>query len=199
MQSFSRTCRSARRRVWGALAACLLVFTGASDGGRTVDAQDASEAVVTSPVQVQGPESWLPEGTVLFGRIDSTARWLEHPIVVGIQKTEAFKKLWRTPEALQLRGGITIAEFALGMKLDRLAESLTTGGAYLAIDKETKGVALLLCTEGDAWLTDYLEKGLGFLRKDAKSKGNPDPVKEAMYREYRGYKIQNAVFAQAGE
>lgn len=199
MQSFSRTCRSARRRVWGALAACLLVFTGASDGGRTVDAQDASEAVVTSPVQVQVPESWLPEGTVLFGRIDSTARWLEHPIVVGIQKTEAFKKLWRTPEALQLRGGITIAEFALGMKLDRLAESLTTGGAYLAIDKETKGVALLLCTEGDAWLTDYLEKGLGFLRKDAKSKGNPDPVKEAMYREYRGYKIQNAVFAQAGE
>lgn len=199
MQIFSGTCRGARHRVWAALAAGVLVFTGASDGGRLVDAQEVSETVVTSPVQVQGPEVWLPEGTVLFGRIDSTARWLEHPVVVGIQKTEAFKKLWRTPEALQLRGGITIAEFALGMKLDRLAESLSAGGAYIAIDKETKGVALLLCTEGEDWLTDYLEKGLGFLRKDAKSKGNADPVKEATYRDFRGYKIQNAVFAQAGE
>lgn len=147
----------------------------------------------------QGPEAWLPEGTILFGRIDASDRWLEHPVVESLKQSEAFKKLWRTPEALQLRGGITVAEFALGMKLDRLANSLSTHGMYVAIDKETKGVAVLLHTEGDAWLEDYIEKAIGFLRKDAKSKGNPDPVKEAMYRDFRGYKIQNAVFAQVGD
>jgi hypothetical protein len=199
MQRISRKCRGLRRRLWNVLASGLLVFAPVVQGVHRAYGQEAQEAVARMQVQVQGPQMWLPEGTILFGRLDSSARWLEHPVVVGIQKTEAFKKLWRTPEALQLRGGITIAEFALGMKLDRLAQSLTTGGAYLAIDKDTKGVALLLSTEGEEWLTDYLEKGLGFLRKDAKSKGNPDPVKEAEYRGFRGYKIQNAVFAQAGE
>lgn len=199
MQRISRKCRGARRRLWSVLVSGLLAFSAVSNVVHRADGQETQEAVATVQVQVLGPQMWLPEGTILFGRLDSSARWLEHPVVVGIQRTEAFKKLWRTPEALQLRGGITIAEFALGMKLDRLAESLTTGGAYIAIDKETKGIALLLSTEGEEWLTDYLEKGLGFLRKDAKSKGNPDPVKEATYREFRGYKIQNAVFAQAGE
>ena len=147
----------------------------------------------------QGPEAWLPEGTILFGRIDASDRWLEHPVVESLKQSEAFKKLWRTPEALQLRGGITIAEFALGMKLDRLANSLSTHGIYVAIDKETKGIAVLLHTEGEAWLEDYIEKAIGFLRKDAKSKGNPDPVQEAAYREFRGYKIQNAVFARVDD
>lgn len=147
----------------------------------------------------QGPEGWLPEGTIVFGRIDASDRWLEHPVVASLKQSEAFKKLWRTPEALQLRGGITVAEFALGMKLDRLANSLSAQGIYFAIDKETKGIAVLLHTEGEAWLEDYIEKAIGFLRKDAKSKGNPDPVQEAVYREFRGYKIQNAVFAQVGE
>ena len=141
MQRIGRKCRGMRQRLWKVLASGLLVFAPVVQGVHRADGQEAQEAVATLQVQAQGPQMWLPEGTILFGRLDSSARWLEHPVVVGIQKTEAFKKLWRTPEALQLRGGITIAEFALGMKLDRLAQSLTTGGVYLAIDKDTKGVA----------------------------------------------------------
>ena len=58
--------------------------------------------------------SWLPESVVLFGKVDPVAQWLDHPLRTRWVASDAFKRLWRTPEALQLRGGITVAEFALG-------------------------------------------------------------------------------------
>lgn len=141
---------------------------------------------------------WLPESTVIFGKISPVQQWLEHPLKEAIVETEAFKKLWRSPQALQLRSGITVAEFALGLKLDQLAKDLTEQGAYIAVDADTNGVALLLRTQSDQWLADYMDKALDYLRRDAKSKGNPDPIESAEYRGARGYKLQNGIFATLG-
>ncbi len=141
---------------------------------------------------------WLPETTVIFGRISPVSQWLDHPLRENLVQTESFKKLWRSPEALQLRSGMTVAELALGLKLDQLAKDLTEQGAYVAVDAQTNGVALLLRTQSQEWLSDYFDKALDFLRRDAKSKGNPDPIQSAEYRGIRGYKIQNGIFAAVG-
>jgi hypothetical protein len=141
---------------------------------------------------------WLPETTVIFGRISPVSQWLDHPLRESIVQTEAFKKLWRSPQALQLRSGMTVAELALGLKLDQLAKDLTEQGAYVAVDTQTKGAALLLRTQSTEWLTDYFDKAIDFLRRDAKSKGAADPIQSAEYRGIRGYKIQNGIFAAIG-
>ncbi|MCE2808951.1 MAG: hypothetical protein LW850_00950, partial [Planctomycetaceae bacterium] len=141
---------------------------------------------------------WLPETTVIFGRISPVSQWLDHPLRENLVQTESFKKLWRSPEALQLRSGMTVAELALGLKLDQLAKDLTEQGAYVAVDAQTNGVALLLRTQSQEWLSDYFDKALDVLRRDAKSKGNPDPIQSAEYRGIRGYKIQNGIFAAVG-
>lgn len=141
---------------------------------------------------------WLPETTVLFGKIAPVEQWLEHPLRTSWVETESFKRLWRSPQALQARSGITIAEIALGLKLDQLAKDLSDGGAYVAIDSQTQAVALMLHTRSEQWLNDYIDKALDYLRKDAKSKGNPDPIKSTEYRGVQAYKIQNGIFAKLG-
>jgi hypothetical protein len=141
---------------------------------------------------------WLPETTVLFGKIAPVEQWLEHPLRTSWVETESFKRLWRSPQALQARSGITIAEIALGLKLDQLAKDLSDGGAYVAIDSQTQAVALMLHTRSEQWLDDYIDKALDYLRKDAKSKGNPDPIKSTEYRGVQAYKIQNGIFAKLG-
>jgi len=141
---------------------------------------------------------WLPETTVIFGKISPVSQWLEHPLREGVVQNEAFKKLWRSPQALQLRSGMTVAELALGLKLDQLAKDLTEQGAYLAVDSQTNGVAMLLRTQSKEWLDDYVDKALEFIKKDAKSKGNTAPIEQAEYRGIQGYKIQNGIFATFG-
>ena len=68
----------------------------------------------------------------------------------------------------------------------------------MAIDSQTQAVALMLHTRSEQWLDDYIDKALDYLRKDAKSKGNPDPIKSTEYRGVQAYKIQNGIFAKLG-
>ncbi|MCY3007906.1 MAG: hypothetical protein NTV29_18275 [Planctomycetota bacterium] len=141
---------------------------------------------------------WLPETTVLFGKIAPVEQWLEHPLRTRWIETEGFKKLWRSPQALQVRSGIAIGEIALGLKLDQLAKDLSDQGAYVAIDSQSQAVALMLHTRSEPWLDDYIDKAIDYLRKDAKSKGNSDPIQATEYRGMQAYKIQNGIFVAIG-
>jgi len=179
-----------RKILWIVLCSCFSM--ACLDRMQFVLAQESQ------PQSVDEIADWLPETTVIFGRISPVNQWLDHPLRESLMQTEAFKKLWRSPQALQLRSGMTVAELALGLKLDQLAKDLTEQGAYVAVDTKTKGAALLLHTKSQEWLDDYIDKALDFLRRDAKSKGNPDPVQSAEYRGIRGYKIQNGIFAAIG-
>jgi hypothetical protein len=179
-----------RKILWIVLCSCFSM--ACLDRMQFVLAQESQ------PQSVDEIADWLPETTVIFGRISPVNQWLDHPLRESLMQTEAFKKLWRSPQALQLRSGMTVAELALGLKLDQLAKDLTEQGAYVAVDTKTKGAALLLHTKSQEWLDDYIDKALDFLRRDSKSKGNPDPVQSAEYRGIRGYKIQNGIFAAIG-
>jgi hypothetical protein len=183
------------------LPTSVLVATLGGSLSGVLCAQD-NEPKGTSPsVQTDSENQiadWLPETTVLFGKIAPVEQWLEHPLRTSWVETESFKRLWRSPQALQVRSGITIAEIALGLKLDQLAKDLSDRGAYVAIDSQTQAVALMLHTRSEQWLDDYIDKAFDYLRKDAKSKGNPDPIMSTEYRGVQAYKIQNGIFAKLG-
>ena len=135
---------------------------------------------VASDVESANPRDWLPDSTVLYAQIAPVSEWMEHP------------------EVMKARGGITVAEFAIGYKLDRLLRDITEGGVYVAIDRETKGIVVLTKTKGEEWLSKYLEKALDYVRKDAKSKNQPEPIESAQYRGIEGYKFQTGIFAAIG-
>jgi len=153
---------------------------------------------VASDVESANPRDWLPDSTVLYAQIAPVSEWMEHPLREWLVETEAFKKIWRSPEVMKARGGITVAEFAIGYKLDRLLRDITEGGVYVAIDRETKGIVVLTKTKGEEWLSKYLEKALDYVRKDAKSKNQPEPIESAQYRGIEGCKFQNGIFAAIG-
>ena len=140
----------------------------------------------------------LPSSTVIYLEGKSMESFLEHPFTKTIQSTTAFKKIWRSPEVLKLRGGLTLFEFAVGDKVESLARKLTANGFHFAFDKNTEGAVILASTESQEWVEEYLQKLAKIVRADAKSKGQPDPIHEAEYRGIRGYEFQKIVVGNIG-
>ena len=83
--------------------------------------------------------------------------------------------------------GLRFVEAQLGMKWQQALEDLSAGGAYLAFDAETQGVALLIKAAGSDQLSRIKDKVISLARKDAESKGKPDPFQEKTYRSLTAY------------
>lgn len=144
------------------------------------------------------PRAWLPESSVLYAELAPLDRWWDHPLREWLTSTEAFKKIWRSPEVMKARGGLLVAEYAIGTKLEMLLRDLSHGGVVVVVDRGTNGVALLAHTRSEEWLRKYAVKALDFIRSDAKNNGREDPVKAAEYKGVQGYQIQNGIFAPIG-
>ncbi len=143
----------------------------------------------------EDPAVLFPETTVVWAEFDSLGDLLSHPIRNQIQSTATFKELWKSPEVVKLRGGITLAELALGDRLESVATKLTQGGVVLAIDAKTEGLVLISRTESSEWLSEYLGRLLKLARDDAKNKSQDDPVKQANYRGVDAYEFNDIIIA----
>ncbi len=153
------------------------------------------KAVVADDLDVR---KLLPDSTAVYLEAKSLESVLEHPFTKSLQNSNAFKKLWRSPDVMKLRGGLALFEFAVGDKVELVLKSLTANGLHLAVDKKTEGVVLLACTESQEWLDEYLQKLVKIARADAKSKNQPDPIREAEYRGIRGYEFQKMIVGSIG-
>ena len=140
----------------------------------------------------------LPATTAIYVEVKSLESVLEHPLSKTLQDSTAFKKLWRSPDVMKLRGGLVLFEFAIGDKVDSLAKNLTANGFHFAVDKTTEGAVLLACTESQEWIEEYLQKLVKLARADANSKNQPDPIREVEYRGIRGYEFQKAIVGSIG-
>ncbi len=140
----------------------------------------------------------LPASTVIYVEVQSLESVIEHPFTKTLQGTPAFKKLWRSPNVMKLRGGLTLFEFAIGDKVDNLVKNLSANGFYLAVDKSTEGAVLLANTTSQEWIEDYLQKLVKLARADAKSKKQTDPIREADYRGIHGYEFQKMIVGNIG-
>jgi hypothetical protein len=99
---------------------------------------------------------------------------------------------------LKLRGGLTISEFAIGDKTELLAKNISANGIHIAVDKGTDGVVLLANTTSQEWLEETIKKLVKIARKDAESKKQSDPVREADYRGIHGYEFQKMIIGNMG-
>ncbi len=140
----------------------------------------------------------LPSTTAIYVEVKSLESVLEHPLSKTLQDSTAFKKLWRLPEVMKLRGGLVLFEFAIGDKVDSLAKNLTANGFHFAVDKTTEGAVLLACTESQEWTDEYLQKLVKLARADANSKNQSDPIQEFEYRGIRCYEFQKVIVGSIG-
>lgn len=137
----------------------------------------------------------LPETTVGYVEIQPSEKWIKHPLRKQIEKSEPYREIWKTPPMVKARGGITLAELALGDRLESIVQKVAAKGVVVAIDSKTEGVVAIARTESKEWLAEYLDKLLNLVRSDAKNKSQPDPIKSAEYRSIKGYEIQKGIFA----
>lgn len=144
-------------------------------------------------------ESMLPKSVVAYVEFESADQLLDHPLRTKIQKSPEFLKIWRSPDVMKFRGGMKLAEAALGDKIENIARKLTAGGVAIAVDREHNAVALIARSESKAWLDDYLERLVELTTSDAKSKSQDNPVKEASYRDVIAYQVNGAVTVALGE
>lgn len=141
----------------------------------------------------------LPESVAIYLELTAAGQWLDHPLRSKIQKSEAFLKIWQSPEVLKLRAEITAAEFALGDSAENTIRKLTSGGVAMAFDREHKGVVLIARTESRVWLDEYLNRLVGFAKDNAAKSGKDSPVKERNYRDAKVYQADKAIVASIEE
>ncbi|MCY2985295.1 MAG: hypothetical protein NTY15_16840 [Planctomycetota bacterium] len=140
----------------------------------------------------------LPDTTAVYMAANSVESVLNHPFIKSLQSSGPFKKLMRLPDARKLNAGLVFFEFAVGDKLESVLKSLTSGGVHVAVDKKSEGAVLLANTESQEWIEEYLLKLVKLARADAKSKNQPDPIREADYRGVHGYEFQKLMVGNIG-
>ena len=140
----------------------------------------------------------LPNTTAVYLEAKSVESLLDHPFVKSLQNSGPFKKLMRLPEARKLNAGLVFFEFAVGDKLETVLKSLTAHGVHVAVDRRSEGAVLLANTESQEWIEEYLQKLVKIARADAKSKSQPDPIREADYRGIHGYEFQKLMVGNIG-
>ncbi|MEZ6137317.1 MAG: hypothetical protein R3C53_20710 [Pirellulaceae bacterium] len=141
-----------------------------------------------------GLASLLPASTVAYAEFSSADVLLDHPLRTTIQQSPEFLKIWRSPDVLKARGGITLAETALGDSLENIVRKLTHGGLALGVDSQHNGIVVIARAESAEWLQDYLERLVELAKKN-----DGQAVETGEYRGVTAYKTKQAVVATVDE
>jgi hypothetical protein len=163
-------------------------LTAIADGND--DAAATAEAARNRPLA-----SLFPATTILYLEMEPASNWFDHPLRQRLFDSEAFLKIWRSPEVVKARGGLTLAELVLGDKLENIVRRLTAGGAALAVDKRYEVPVLIVRTESDPWLDDYLQR----LIKLAGGSANNPQIEETSYRDRKVYKLDKLLVVAVGD
>ncbi|MCC6508975.1 MAG: hypothetical protein IT423_07700 [Pirellulaceae bacterium] len=154
--------------------------------------------ILASPACAQATAAkLLPPSTVVYVEGVGSRVLLDHPLTNSVVTSNLFKEIWRSPDVMKARGGITLVEVALGERLTTALDKATAGGWALAIDAQSKAIALLTHTR-DREVTSQLYKKLFTLAtNDAKNKGLS--VKQETYRHIQAYEYNGVVVAGLDE
>jgi hypothetical protein len=137
----------------------------------------------------------LPETTAIYLQLAPAETLLSHPLRERVEGSEPFKGFMSSPQGGQLRTGISFVQFLLGDTIESVAKKLTHGGAAIAVDRKTEGLALIAKAESAQWLDEYLKKLLKLARDNASGRGAPDPVEAIEYRGVTVWKANRAAAA----
>ncbi len=171
------------------LTICLTATNTQAIQSETIQTESKqSEATPTSSI--------LPADTVVYVQLDPLRNLIDHPLRKGIETSDAFQKIWKSPGMLKLRTGIGVAEFAMGEKLESTLRRISHGGIDLAVDIKTQGAVLIAHTENQKWLESYIAKLVKLANDDAQKNNRSSNVKEAEYRGLKGYEVEKTIVVQ---
>lgn len=140
------------------------------------------------------PTELMPSSTVFYAEGTDSQTVLQLPLVENLVQSALFRELWKTPDVMKLRGGITLAEVALGERLPEAVGKMTANGWSLGVDARSQGVVLWLHARDAATCAELYKKLLFIAENDAKSKGRE--LKQMTYRDVDAYEVNGAVLAR---
>ncbi len=148
--------------------------------------------------QVPGMDSkaaeLLPDTTIAYVEMAPLSQVMDHPLVKHVMSSKPYKTLLRNPEVVKARGGLTLAEFALGDKVTSLLAKASERGSYLAVDAETQGVVMLMHAQDEATLNDVVTRVMNLARQQANNGSGP-ALKEGEYRSWKYVQSDQGVAA----
>jgi hypothetical protein len=139
----------------------------------------------------------LPETVALFGETKSFGEIWNSPLRDKLIATDIFNKIWESPDVMNLRNGIRLAEVTLGEKLPEVLTRISSGGATIAVDRATRGVAVFLVGKDSATQTEFVTK---INKLAANLQGlEENELPSQQYRGIKAYKLPQGGFAQLGK
>lgn len=153
--------------------------------------------IITSTLawaQSPKPVDVLPSTTIVYVEGIHTQSVLDLPLIKSVTSTPLFAQLWKSPDAMKLRGGITLVELALGERLPETLGKLTSNGWSLAIDSHSQGVVLWTRSQDAATCNELYNKLLSIAQSDAKSKGHE--LKQVTYKDVDAYEVGGAIIGR---
>ncbi|MFO1064420.1 MAG: hypothetical protein U0892_11205 [Pirellulales bacterium] len=171
------------------LAACCLVPLLAS----------TADAVQSGSDKIRTAADLLPASTVSYAEFADSASIERLDLLQSIASNDTVLEIWRSPDVMKARGGLVLVELTLGTKVIKVLRDVTAQGASVAIDGKTQGAILLARAVDAATLEGHFKRILKTARDDARSKGNPDAIKEGDYRGIKAYQADKAAVALLGE
>ena len=143
------------------------------------------------------PAELMPATTVFFAEGIPSDAVMQLPFVRNVTQSTLFRQLWNSPDAMKLRGGITLAEAALGERLPETLAKLTGKGWALGVDSHTNGIVLWAHARDTATCQELYKKLLSIAEADAKSKGRE--LKRATYRDAEAYDVNGSLVSRIDE
>lgn len=139
----------------------------------------------------------LPETVALYGETKSFGEIWNSPLRDKIIASDIFNKIWESPDVMNLRSGIRLAEVTLGEKIPEVLTRISSGGATIAVDRATRGVAIFLVGKDSASQTEFVTK-VNKLAANLQGREESElPSQE--YRGIKAYKLPQGGFAQLGK
>lgn len=176
---------------------------------RTASAQDSASNVVAQSTanETSNADAWkslysaakiLPPSTIAVAHfrdpsvlVDSL---LSHPLRPAI---EALPPLEAAMEGDQMRGflgGLTLAEYRMGMKWQEVLQTVTANGTTVAFDPTNEAVIVLTKASGSEQLAGVIGEALEFVQ--AVSNNENQALQIDTYREMQRIKAQDAIVLQ---
>ena len=137
---------------------------------------------------------WVPEGALIYVELTNPGQVIDQlrcePVQAVLGAVPGYRKAFESDGFKQLLTVVDVIAEKLDTTAEKLARDLTGGGVVLAIDARAgkePNTALLITPTDPNVLKRAVETLVELARKDAESKGNPDPFKPAEYRGTTAY------------
>ncbi len=152
---------------------------------------------------LQEPETrpvaeFLPPTTAVVLQVPQPTRLLnsalDHPIHTRAKQDKAISQLYASPQLFQVKAGLKMAEFGIGMKWREALDAVAGNGITIALDAETNGVVGVLESSDPERLDVLVRRVVKFVNNERRKK-NQDPIEESTFEGVNVYKFDGAAVA----